>query len=268
MNRLLVLGTGNAVATKCYNTCFALDNGNEYFLVDSGGGNGILARLDEMQIDITKIHHIFVTHEHTDHILGIVWLIRIAAAKMYQEAYQGNLNIYCHPGLTDTIRTLCRLTVQGKFYKMVDSRILLIPVEDGETRQILDWPVTFFDIGSTKARQFGFTTLLENGTKLTCTGDEPYNAICEPYVKDSGWLLHEAFCLFSDRDIFKPYEKNHSTVKDACMLAEEMEIDNLILWHTEDKKLSVRKELYMLEGREYYNGNLYIPEDKEIISLD
>ena len=40
---LIILGTGNATVTKCYNTCFALRNGQKYFLVDAGGGNGILS---------------------------------------------------------------------------------------------------------------------------------------------------------------------------------------------------------------------------------
>ena len=73
------------------------------------------------------------------------------------------------------------------------------------------------------------------GKKLTCCGDEPYNECEQKYAKNSTWLLHEAFCLFSQADKFKPYEKHHSTVKDACELAQKLEAENLILYHTEDK---------------------------------
>ena len=38
MERLIVLGTGNAQAIHCYNTCYAMQKGEEYFLVDAGGG--------------------------------------------------------------------------------------------------------------------------------------------------------------------------------------------------------------------------------------
>ena len=31
---LILLGTGNATVTKCFNTCFAIKTGEEYFLVD------------------------------------------------------------------------------------------------------------------------------------------------------------------------------------------------------------------------------------------
>ena len=175
MEELYVLGTGNAQATRCYNTCFAVRDGDEYFLVDAGGGNGILRILEDMDIPLTSIHHIFVTHEHNDHILGMVWMIRMIATAILKGSYEGNLTIYCHDGLVDTIKTLCTLTIQKKFCKCFDDRILFVPLKDGDTRQILDYEVTFFDILSTKARQFGFTTVLKNGKKLTCAGDEPYN---------------------------------------------------------------------------------------------
>ncbi len=79
----------------------------------------------------------------------------------------------------------------------------LIPVSDGEQRQILGMDVTFFDIHSTKAKQFGFTAVLSDGRRLTCCGDEPFHPLCAPYVENSAWLLHEAFCLYEDRDRFK-----------------------------------------------------------------
>ena len=54
--------------------------------------------------------------------------------------------------------------------------------------------MTFFDIYSTKATQFGFSIELDDG-KLTCLGDEPFNELCYQYAVDSKWLLSEAFCL-------------------------------------------------------------------------
>ena len=39
MEKLYVFGTGNANATHYYNTCFALRDGDQYFMVDAGGGS-------------------------------------------------------------------------------------------------------------------------------------------------------------------------------------------------------------------------------------
>ena len=268
MEQLYVFGTGNAIVTHCYNTCFAIKNsGGEYFMVDTGGGNGILRTLEDMQVDLGHIHHIFLTHEHTDHLLGIIWLIRMISVRMKKETYEGCLNIYCHQELAETVRTICRLTLQPKFFKAIGDTIHLVPIHDGEKKQILNYPVTFFDIHSTKATQFGFTMTLENGKRLTCAGDEPYNPVCAQYVEGSDWLLHEAFCVYDDRERFHPYEKHHSTVKDACELAEGLRIPNLVLWHTEDKSLADRTERYTREGQQYYHGSLYVPYDQEILDL-
>ena len=37
---LIMLGTGSAMVTKCYNTCFALRREEEYFLMDLDSTNG------------------------------------------------------------------------------------------------------------------------------------------------------------------------------------------------------------------------------------
>ena len=89
----------------------------------------------------------------------------------------------------------------------------------------------------------------------------------EDYARNSEWLLHEAFCLYSERDIFDPYEKHHSTVKDACELAEKLQVRNLLLYHTEDRNLKERKRLYHEEGARYYHGNLFIPDDLETVPV-
>lgn len=54
---------------------------------------------------------------------------------------------------------------------------------------------------------------------------------------------------------------------DAARLAEELHIGNLVLWHTEDKSVGRRKELYLNEGKQYYHGNLFVPDDGEILEL-
>ena len=265
--KLTILGTGNATVTECFNTCFVLSEKDRHFLIDSGGGNRILTVLKKAQIPMEELHDIFISHEHIDHLLGVIWLIRVIGQKMNQGVYDGRLRIYCHRELVNTIKTIVDLTIQKKVCRHIGERILFVPLDSGDTKEILDCPVTFFDILSTKAKQFGFTMRLGSGLKFTCAGDEPYNPETYPYVKDSDWLLHEAFCLYSEADRFKPYEKHHSTVKEACLLAEELHIPNLLLYHTEEVNLKDRKSLYTAEGRTYYHGNLMVPDDMETFEL-
>ena len=41
-----MLGTGNALVTRCYNTCFVMQTPGARLLVDAGGGNGVLRQLE------------------------------------------------------------------------------------------------------------------------------------------------------------------------------------------------------------------------------
>lgn len=265
--KMTMLGTGNATVSECYNTCFALSDDGGHFLVDAGGGNRILKVLKDGQILLEDIHDIFVTHEHIDHLLGVIWLIRMAGQRMNQGKYEGDLRIYCHQELAGKIQTIANLTIQKKVCRHMGDRIRFDIVQSGDERIILGLPVTFFDIGSTKAKQFGFTMRLKNGKKFTCLGDEPYNPVNYEYVKGSDWLLHEAFCLLAEAETFRPYEKHHSTVREACRLGEELGVPNLLLYHTEETHLKERKELYTKEGSRYYHGNLYVPDDMETFEL-
>ena len=66
-----MLGTGHALVTRRYNTCFVLDDAQGCALVDAGGGNGVLGRLEDSGIDWRRIRHLFVSHTHIDHLLGV-----------------------------------------------------------------------------------------------------------------------------------------------------------------------------------------------------
>ena len=265
--KLTILGTGNAKVTKCYNTCFVLNKDKEYFMIDGGGGNTILKQLEDAGISWKEISTIFVTHKHIDHLLGIIWMLRMYCQGMARGQFGGEVTIYGHDEVISLLKQMAEMLLTPKETKFIGDKVHLEEVKDGEDRTILGHRVTFFDILSTKAKQFGFCMEYAEGKKLTCCGDEPYNECEQKYAKNSTWLLHEAFCLFSQADKFKPYEKHHSTVKDACELAQKLEAENLILYHTEDKNISRRKELYTEEGRQYYKGNLWIPDDLETYKL-
>ena len=77
----------------------------------------------------------------------------------------------------------------------------------------------------------------------------------------------EAFCLYADRDTFKPYEKCHSTAFDAGKLATDLGVKNLVLYHTEEKTLSTRKQKYAAEAAKNFGGRIIVPDDLESFDL-
>nr|WP_106789264.1 MBL fold metallo-hydrolase [Massilistercora timonensis] len=267
MRKLHVLGTGTAVVTKYLNTAFVLDNGQDYFLVDGMGGAEILRQFDHMGLDWTKVHYAFLSHEHTDHFLGMVWVLRYIAFQMCEDRYDGDFHLYCHAELADKLRMVCRALLRKVECDRLDERIHFHLIRDGEREQIWGCDFSFFDIRSTKAKQFGFQMTWPDEMKLVFPGDEPVNDACRPYCQDADWLLSEAFCLYADREIFTPYKYHHSTVREASLLAQDCQAKNLILWHTEDATFGTRKTRYTEEAKQFYDGNVFVPEDGEVIEL-
>ena len=267
MEAITMLGTGSAMVTKCYNTCFTLSNNDEHFLIDTGGGNTILSNLEKANIKINQIHNMFISHNHNDHILGSVWVIRAVANSILNNKYNGIFNIYCNKKSIEAIKTICSYVLQNKFLKLFDSKIVFNSIQNNTEINILGRKTIFFDINSTKELQFGFKTYLLNEKSLTFLGDEPYRETSKNFCENVDYLFHEAFCLYSQKDIFKPYEKHHATVKDACINARILNVKNIILYHTEDKDLLHRKDLYLEEGKEEFSGNIYVPNDLEVINL-
>lgn len=262
-----MLGTGNALVTKCYNTCFTIKTPGTLLLVDAGGGNGILSQLEKAGIKLGDIHYLYVTHAHTDHIIGVLWVIRLFIQNFMKGKVEGQLHVYGHDKVMLVIRTMCELMLPAKIVKHIGQTVILHEIQDGDKMTIGDMELQCFDIHSTKEKQYGFTAQLPDGQKLCCLGDEPYNILNKQFASDADWLLAEAFCLYDQRDIFKPYEKNHSTAMDEAKLAEELHAKNLILYHTEDKNLAQRKKLYTAEAKQYFSGNVFVPEDLEAITI-
>ena len=102
---------------------------------------------------------------------------------------------------------------------------------------------------------------------LVFLGDETFDEKLRDEVENTDWLLHEAMCTDLEADIFKPYEKMHSTVKTASEIATSLNVKNLVLYHASDNDLEKRKRLYKEEARQYFNGNIYVPNDLDIIEL-
>ncbi len=269
--QITMLGTGNATVSQIYNTCFVLQTPSTLMLVDAGGGNGILSQLKKVNVQISDIHHLFVTHAHTDHVLGVIWVIRMVAQC---KGYEGLLHVYGNDKVMKVIKTIIDMILAKKQLTKVAERVVFHQLEDGDCFEVGDMKLECFDIQSTKEKQFGFRAELPSSSDesgkplvLACLGDEPYNEQNRRYIVGADWMMCEAFCLYADRDTFKPYEKCHSTALDAGKLAEKLGVKNLILYHTEEKTLANRKENYTREAAKNFKGRIFVPDDLEVIEL-
>ena len=267
MDRILVLGTGAGISINCYNTCFILENDNKHLLVDTGSGSGILKQIKDIGVDITKIHDLFISHKHIDYLLGIFVFIRMITSLMGVGKYDGNLNIYCDSEIKKLVDNFFIPTSYPQLIEQYNKHVIYHSLYNNEKFDIAGYEIETLDMYSTECNQFGFQTKLNNGKILTFMRDVPCSEKIYDKIKDTDWVLHEAFCMETEEKRFRAREKHHSTVKDVAEKMELLNVKNLVLLHTMDNNIENRKKLYTDEAKEYFKGHVYVPNDLEIIEL-
>jgi ribonuclease Z len=97
---LLILGTGSATPIlERHPSAQILTVDNEYFLIDCGEGTQY--RLLEQKIKHSRIRHIFISHLHGDHYLGLIGLL----SSMNLNQRTEDMTIYGPNGLDEILTT-------------------------------------------------------------------------------------------------------------------------------------------------------------------
>lgn len=267
MEKIIMLGTGNGDTLDLYNTCFAIQNENGNFLVDTGGGIEIIKRLKQVEIDYKSLRHIFISHSHTDHILGIFWLFKKISSDAMHGLINEKINIYCNDVVYESIKEVSKHILPDKLMDAIYGVVNFVILNDGDTYNINGVDYLFFDVLAKGTKLFGFECIL-NSKKLAFLGDETLSPKLYEKIRGYDYVMHEAFCLDSEENIFHAYEKYHSTAKSVSEKMNDLDIKNLILYHTEESHRENRKSFYTNEAQSYFNGNVIVPNDLEIIEIN
>ncbi len=257
------LGTGHAHVSQCYNTCFFYQEQNHIFLVDGGGGNQILGQLQNCGISLQDIHHFFISHAHTDHLLGAVWIVRLYASALCDKKIGEFLHIYGNIDVLSKLQKLCTMLLQPEYLQFINSGIMLHNLTDGKSIPFFGTTIEFFDLHAVTAPQMGFQITTPQGLRLVFCGDEPYRLPKNTYLSNADWAIHESTLIYPPTTA----SNVHACIRSACELAEEFHVRNLILCHLPDDQLTTRKKTVLEEGKRYFSGNLFCPDDLDVISL-
>ncbi len=263
---IIIIGTGSAFPTASYNACSAVRFGGATWLTDAGGGNGIFAALANAGVDVGEVTHFFVTHSHTDHILGAVWLMRGFINLAIAGQLRHRPTVYANSEAMRSLLTICRLTLLESHYRKLLTIADFRTVDEGSSVNFAGASVDFFNAGSENVAQTGFRMHFPSGKSFVCLGDEALTESNMPHAAGADLVLCGAFCRYADRDIFKPYEKHHYTVKDVAEVASRAAVGTLALYHSEDRTPD-RQQSYAAEAAQYFAGRIIIPADGETINL-
>lgn len=150
-----MLGTGNGGTLDLYNTCFVIQNESDNFLIDTGGSIDIVKRLGKIDIDIKDIKHIFISHSHTDHILGLIWMFKRLGRVAISGKIEEKINIYCNDVVYEAIIGVSKYILPEKLINGVLDVVDFHILEDNEQLEINGVKYTFFDINARGTKQFG-----------------------------------------------------------------------------------------------------------------
>ncbi len=210
MIELIFLGTGSAMVTDRFNTCFLVKQINHSLLVDCGGGHEILKQLKQNKLSIKSIDAIFVSHSHVDHILGLPFLFRemITAQK--------NLRIICSSKVKKDIENLLMMDIPR--YAEKNKHLLDFQIIESDDRYM---QFQFFKVDE---EQYGFS-LEENGKRLVFSGDVPLT----DSIGNCDVLICEAFCSKSDEVAITG---RHGTIEEVFEFAKDKDIKKIVITHT------------------------------------
>jgi len=258
MRQLVFLGTAAGMPIASHSTSILVQDDNTNLLLDVSGGHNILRAFHEAGKDPREVEHIFISHYDSDHVLGIVPLVRL-----FQHDQRCPRTVYCSKDTLAAIKAIFTHTAHRQ-YAGAQEQLQFKVVAGGDSQAFGGWKLSFFDLGSTKTPQLGCSVVFADGKKLSYLGDEPLRDDYVSYAEGSDVLLHEAFCTSDEVDRFKPYEKHHGTAKEAGQNAAKAGAKTLVLFHMEDETLATRKNKYLADVKTSgFAGEILVPEDSD-----
>ena len=300
MEKIIILGCGAALPTSKRNpTAQILENSGRFFLIDCG--EGTQSRLRENKLSFEKITHIFISHMHGDHYLGLPGLI----SSMQLLGRKKKLDLYGPPDLWEVLKfqfKVSKTTINFELnFHPVESETILFEDKNINVLSVkLNHRISCFgfifkekpklrringpavkDIGVPYYKMSG----LRNGEDYTnaegdlfsnsCLTLEPKKSFSYAFCSDNrikftlidklkgvSHLYHEA--TFLDLEKERAKSTYHTTVKEACELAQKVNPKLLILGHFSARYENITE---LKEEAEANFKNVIMAEDGKVINF-
>lgn len=267
--KIVILGSNGAMpAYGRHPASQYIEIQNRSFLIDCGEATQM--QLMRHQSNFHRINHIFISHLHGDHYLGLMGLL----FTMHLQRRVNELHLYSQPGLDEIIITQLRYSRSALLFKIV-----FHPLNSGATERIYEddaltvetiplahkIPCTGFlfrekpkprRIDKEKLPQGLLLQQIANLKKGEDVRDAEGNilyrnqdltfsprksrtyAYCSDTAFDSGFIdqirgidmLYHE-ATFLEEDLAKALETKHSTARQAATIARQAEVNTLLLGH-------------------------------------
>lgn len=267
--KITILGSSGAMpAYGRHPTSQLVEVQNRFFLVDCG--EGAQMQLMRLQVNFHRINHIFISHLHGDHYLGLMGLI----FTMHLQRRLNDLHIYSHRGLDEIITAHLRYSRSAPNFKIFFHHLekgLKEVIFDDDVMTVETIPLShkircsgFLFKEKAKPRRIDKTRLPEGLLIQQVAGLKTGNdirdesgavlysnesltfaprksrsyAYCSDTVFDEGLvdqiknidLLYHEATFMTEEEL-KAKDTKHSTAKQAATIAKLAAVDKLLLGH-------------------------------------
>ena len=242
---IIFLGKSKCIPDEIHGDtpCFIV---NKKYLVDLGYKSTLT--LADVGIDPNNIKHVFVTHCHHDHIIGLPLFLfyKIQTKKTTAHIY-GH-----HSEIADAVERAKAMCMFDKYY-IGYPMPTIHEIQSGDTFDVDEMHVECIDSDHAIAGLcYKFTI---GGKTLGILGDSRYKKEIAEFFKGCDAVIHE-FSMGVGTPIHEKYCNGHSCAYDASKTAIESATKKLFLVHGAESA----KEDSILAIKENYNGAVISPE--------
>lgn len=267
--QVTILGCGSALPTTLHHPSSQLVDVNEkLFMIDCGEGTQLQMR--KYRIRMSKLHSVFISHLHGDHIFGLPGLLSTLSLL----GRTGDLNIYAHKEIEFLLNPLIKYLGKHLCFKInlfpLDEnsrqmifenkslRVYSFPLkhrmptngflfeEKESPRHILREMIDFYHIPVKQIRAIkeGADFITPDGTvvKNEILTDPPAPPRRYAYCSDTAYFPDIIPCIrdvdvlyheatFADTETSRAHETFHSTAREAAEIAKAANIKKLIIGH-------------------------------------
>lgn len=283
-----ILGCGSALPTTLHNPSSQLvEAGEKLFMIDCGEGTQLQMR--KYRSRMSKLHSIFISHLHGDHVFGLPGLIstlnllgrvtelNIYAFKEIEHLLRPTLDFFCNHLNFEVKLIVPENEGLHEIFENKSLRVSSFPLkhrvpacgflfEEKETpRHIVREMIDFYHIPLKQIPEIkkGADFVLEDGTavrnELLTTPPAPPRRYA--YCSDTAYFPEIVPYLsgvdvlyheatFSQSDASRAHQTFHSTAKEAAMIARESHVKKLVIGHFSSRYIDLEPLLH--EAREIF----------------
>jgi len=300
--RVHILGCGSALPTlRHFPSSQIVEVREKLFMVDCG--EGAQMQLRRCHVRFTKVGHVFISHMHGDHCFGLIGMIstfgllgrtatlHIHANELLGDMIKRQMDLFCHDLGYEVEFHPIDATRREVIYEDRSLTVETIPLvhrlptcgflfrEKPLLPHIRREKIDFYGIPTSQIQNIknGADWIMEDGTvipnsQLVMPADEPRSyAYCSDtrympelhlQLKGVTTLYHES--TYGEDNLQMAQKYNHSTARQAALVARDAEVGQLILGHYSSRYED--ENVLLEEAREVFE-NVRLANEMDVIDV-